>query len=255
SAKLGIAPVFFGRIVFGVAVPAVNLDRLFGDLDRDLRSEELGHRRFLCRLALIIFHPGRAHGEKARRVDLRGHVGELELDSLELEDRLTELSSLLRVFQRRFISALGDTQGQRGDRDAPSVQNLHGVDEASPDFSEQVLLGNPAILEDDRSGLRSAHPELVLLLAGVETIRPAFDDESADAARAHLTVRNGDYYAGVGGDAVCDEVLRPVEYPATVAAYGGRLHSRSVGTRTRLGQAPRAQAFASGQWRNVFFSL
>src|SRR6266540_218430 len=41
---------------------------------------------------------------------------------------------------------------------------------------------------------------------------------------------------------------------ASVAARGDRLHSRSVGTGSGLGQSPRADLFASGQRRHVFFA-
>src|SRR5262245_23030671 len=254
-AELGIAPVFFGRIIFGVAVPAVNLNRLFGYLDRDLRGVELGHRRLLSRLALVVFHPCGAQCEQSRGVDLHGHVGEFELDSLEVEYRLAKLFALLRVFQGRFVGALRYAERQRCYRDAPAVQNLHGVDEAAPGLADQILLGNPAILEDHRGGLRGAHAELVLLLAGDETFGPSLDDEGADAARTHLAVGDRDHYADVGGNAVRDEILRPINNPASVAARGDRLHTRSVGAGSGLGQSPRANLFASGQRRDVFFAL
>src|SRR5215470_10717972 len=236
----------------------MNLNRLFGDLDRDLRGVELGHRRFPRRLALVVFHPGRAQGEQSRRVDLHGHVGEFELDSLEVEDRLAELFALLRVFQGRFVRALRYAERQRGYRDAPAVQNLHGVDEAAPGLANQVLFWNPAILKDHRGGLRGAHAELVLFLAGDETFGLPLDDEGADAARTHLAVGDRDHDADVGGNAVGDEILRPVNRPsslASVAAHGDSLHSRSVGTGSGLGQSPRANLFASGQRRDIFFAL
>src|SRR5262245_1479338 len=257
-AELGIAPVFFGWIIFGVAVTTVNLNRLFGDPDRDLRGVKLGHRRLLRRLALVVFHPCGAQCEQSRGVDLHGHVCEFELDSLEVEYGLAELFALLRIFQGRFVRALRYAERQRGYRDAPAVQNLHGVDEAAPGLADQVLFGNPTIFEDHRGGLRGAHAELVLLLACDETIGPSLDDEGADAARTHLAVGDRDHYADVGGNAVCDEILRPINRPsslASVAARGDRLHSRSVGTGSGLGQSPRANLFASGQRRDVFFAL
>ena len=67
------------------------------------------------------FHAAR-RTQQARRVNLRGHVGEHELDGLKIGDGMAEGLALLRVGQRRFERALRDPGGLRGDADAPAIE-------------------------------------------------------------------------------------------------------------------------------------
>ena len=66
-------------------------------------------------------------GQQARRVDLRRHLREVELDRLELADRLAELPPLLRVRERRLERAARDADREGGDRDPAAVEDLHGI--------------------------------------------------------------------------------------------------------------------------------
>ena len=61
-----------------------------------------------------ILQPRRLQRQQPGCLDLRGHVGELELDRLVLRDRLAERLALLRVAQRELQRALGDPAA-RGD--------------------------------------------------------------------------------------------------------------------------------------------
>src|SRR5205823_3123912 len=124
GAELGVAPVFFGWVIFRVAVAAVNLYGLLADPDGDLRGVELRHRRLFSHLLPRVLQSRCAVGQKARGVYLRRHVCELELDGLKLGDGLAELFALLRVAHRRLVSALRDAECERRNRDAPAVQDL-----------------------------------------------------------------------------------------------------------------------------------
>jgi hypothetical protein len=77
-----------------------------------------------CVLFAGVLHRRGAMAEQARGVDLRGHVGEHELDGLEVGDRLAERLALLRVIARRFVRAAGDADGQRADGDAAAVEHF-----------------------------------------------------------------------------------------------------------------------------------
>src|SRR5438132_5900520 len=83
-AKLRVAPVFLRRVIFRVAIAAMNLDRFLANAHAYLRSEELGHRRFFGCLLALVLHPGGAIHQQPRGIDLRGHVRQLELDGLKL---------------------------------------------------------------------------------------------------------------------------------------------------------------------------
>ena len=90
-----------------------------------LGREELGHRRLLLdRFAGVAVVRDLVH-ERARGLDLRRHVGELEADRLELGDRLPELHALLGVGERVLERAAGEADRAGGGVDAGDVQAVH----------------------------------------------------------------------------------------------------------------------------------
>src|ERR1700688_2864022 len=109
----GVAEVALDVVLARVAVAAVDLQRLVGDPLRHLGREELGLRG-LERVALpLVPGPGRLPGQQARGVELGRHVGEIELDGLEVGEVLAELLALLGVGEGVLERRLGDTHGLR----------------------------------------------------------------------------------------------------------------------------------------------
>src|ERR687896_1875586 len=94
-------------VLLGVAVAAVDAERVLDDLLAGLRREQLRHAGLEVRALAGVLHPRRLEREQARRLDLGRHVGELELDRLVLGDRLAERLALLAVAQRQLERALG----------------------------------------------------------------------------------------------------------------------------------------------------
>src|SRR3954452_16181120 len=95
---LGVAHVAFDRVLVDVAVAAEHLDGLDRHVHRGVRREQLGHGRVLAGVRLVAVDLGaRAVEQLARGGGARLHVGELELDALELRDRLPELAALVGV--------------------------------------------------------------------------------------------------------------------------------------------------------------
>src|SRR6476469_1164800 len=93
---LGVAVVALGRELLGVAVAAEDLDRLAGPVAGDAGGEELRVRAVdRVRVAGLLQARG-APGERAGRLDLGLHVGELALDLAEAADRAAERVALLR---------------------------------------------------------------------------------------------------------------------------------------------------------------
>src|SRR5438445_4205985 len=78
-----------------VAVAAVDAQRLLDAEAACLGREQLGHPRLEVRALARVLQARRAQGQQARGLDLRGHVGELELARLVLGDRLAERLTLL----------------------------------------------------------------------------------------------------------------------------------------------------------------
>ena len=125
--------------------------------------------------------PGGAIDQPARGVDFGGHVRELELNGLEFADGFAELLAFLRVFGGGVAGALRHPQRERGDGDAPAVEDLQAVHEAVALLAQQIFLGHETIAEDNFGSVAGAHAQLVFLFAGAEAGRALLDDEGGDA--------------------------------------------------------------------------
>src|SRR5580704_12619452 len=77
--------------------PAVDLYRLVGAGGGDLGRVQLRHRGVWRRAPARIDGSGSSPGHQPRQLDLRAHVGELELRCLEFGDRHAELTPCRRV--------------------------------------------------------------------------------------------------------------------------------------------------------------
>ena len=103
----------------------MDLHRLGRDRHRRLGREELRHRGFLrVRPALVLQARG-AQREQARGLDRDGHVRELPLRALELDQGLAEGATVTRVGERVFERGPRDPDRLRGDADAAAVERLH----------------------------------------------------------------------------------------------------------------------------------
>ena len=85
--------------------------------------------------------------EQPRRLDAHRHVGQLELDRLQLRDGLVEGLPLLRVAECALERRLRDAEGLRGDADAAASKGLHGEFETKAILSDAVGLGHLDVLE------------------------------------------------------------------------------------------------------------
>src|SRR5215213_1878824 len=99
-ADLGVTHHPLDRIVLRIAIPTVNLDRLDRSAHRKLGAEQLCNCRFFSVWPLVLCEPGSVEHEVLPRLDLRCHVGELELDALEIRDRAPELLSVGSISER-----------------------------------------------------------------------------------------------------------------------------------------------------------
>jgi hypothetical protein len=85
-----------------------------------------------------VLHRCGAEREQPRRFDSRRVVDELRANALKRADRLAELPPLEGVAARRFVRALRQADGQRGNADASGIEHLQRVDE-SLSFLPQYL--------------------------------------------------------------------------------------------------------------------
>src|SRR2546428_5027080 len=103
-----------------------------------------------------------------RRLDLRRHVGEREMDSLEARDRLAELLPRRRVLQALVQRTLGEPEGEGPQADAAAVEGVEELAEALVDRAEDVFLGHDRVLEHELPRVGGAPAQLVLLLGGMD---------------------------------------------------------------------------------------
>ena len=75
-------------------------------------------------------------------LDLHQHVGEFELDGLELRDRAAELVAFLGVFERLVVGAHRHPHRQRRHRDPAAVEDREELVQPLAALAEQILLGH-----------------------------------------------------------------------------------------------------------------
>src|SRR5215217_7165860 len=133
----GVAVEPLDLVLLRVAVAAVDAEGLLHDLLARLRREQLRHAGLEVGALPGVLHTRGLQREQPGGLDLRGHVGELELDRLVLSDRLSEGLALLRVTQGELERALGDAHSARGHVHAADLERVHHLGEA---LAETVLL-------------------------------------------------------------------------------------------------------------------
>ena len=85
----------------------------------------------------------------ARGVDLRRHVGEHELEALEVGEPRAELPALLHVAGRELERAAGDAERLRAHERPRAVERAHRVVEAAALVADEVLGRHRALVEHD----------------------------------------------------------------------------------------------------------
>ena len=98
------------------------------------------------RLAALGAGGGGVHHQPGR-FDLHRHVGEHELHTLEVADRLAELLAVLGVGDRGVQRALRDADGLRADRRAGVVQRRQRGLEAGARLADDPVARDAAVLE------------------------------------------------------------------------------------------------------------
>ena len=110
---LRVAQVALDRVLVGVAVRAVDLDRVERALHRVVRAEPLGQAR-LARVAhAAVLEPRRLAAQQPARLDARAHLRDHLLDELVLADLLAEGLALVRVLDARVEARLGQADRAR----------------------------------------------------------------------------------------------------------------------------------------------
>ena len=100
----------------------MHLNRIRAHTLGHFAGKEFGHGGFLEAGLACIFERCRVVDELARRFNLRGHVGQLELHGLVLKYGLTKAHTFFAVAQRRIKSRARHANALRRDANAPALQ-------------------------------------------------------------------------------------------------------------------------------------
>src|SRR4051794_37149137 len=241
---LRVAVVALGRELARVAVAAEDLDGLAGLPAGDGGGEELGLRALDGVRAAGLLQPRGAVRQRARRLDLGLHVGELVRDRLETRDRAAEGVALRGVRAREVERGLGDADRLRGDADPAAVERRERDPHAAPLRAER-LAGR--LVEGEVGGRRGVEAELLLLARDAEAVRAA-----ADGVRRDLAVALGEDVEDVRVRAVGDPLLG-AGYP--VLGVRAREHRAGVAAAARLGQRERGDLVALRERRHEALDL
>src|SRR5205085_11936639 len=110
------------------------------------------------------------------------HVCELELDRLELIDRLAECDPLARILRRAIGRSLRDPDRLRGSAQPRALERRKSDGKALAFCPDHVLGRHAYVLEDRRAGGRALDAELVLEPRNREARPVLLDDERGKAA-------------------------------------------------------------------------
>src|SRR5688572_6684759 len=197
---LRVAVKLLDGIILGVAVTAEQLDAERCHAIAYLGRKELRHRAFTRDVLPRILEPCGVVDHEPCRLDVGCRLRDLELDALKLGESLSELLALTEVGDRRGERALGDADHLRADADAPLVEGVDRNLVSLTDRTKNVLCRYLAVVEKQLDGARRADAELVFLLADLESLEVALDDERGDAAITcrWIRVRENDEHSRLG---------------------------------------------------------
>src|SRR5437867_1227212 len=148
----------------------MELQSVVHDLKTDVGGKPLGHGGKQGGLRCTAFEGQRRpmHHQPCS-IQFGGHVGEAELERLELGDWLAKGLALEHVGACSLQAGACSSKRACTDIDAPSIQALHGDGKSIALYSKPRLLGNFYAVELHHGGGLAAPTELALWLAEGET--------------------------------------------------------------------------------------
>ena len=138
-----------------------------GDLEGRLRGEQLGHASLHVDPFTGVGPTGGVIGHEPGRLELGGHLGQLELDRLVLEYRPTESLALLGVAHCSLEGCLGHADRTRRHVDPPQLECAEGVATTLADAllaTQHVAVRDPVVHVGHLDGLEAPVAQLVDLL-------------------------------------------------------------------------------------------
>ena len=191
----------------------MELDAGIHDFVDQLAAIGLDHRDLARRVEAPGVEPGGVVDELAPGLDLGGEHGELLADRLLLPERGAEGRAGADIVDRQLDRGLRLAHRHGADHRALVLEVAHDRVKAAPLAAEQVLGGNPALLENELGRVRGAPAVLVESAADTEARRALLDQEHRDRLRGLARrIGLGRDAVEIGMDAIGDEHLRAVQH-------------------------------------------
>src|SRR6185437_13000488 len=161
----------------------MKLESLVADGEAGVRGEALGHGAELGRFGITgIELRRRLADHQPRCLELRRHVGKLELHRLETREMLAELPARLDMLAREIETGARAAERARADIDAAAVEPHHRNFEALAFGAKPVGDRHAAILEHHHRGRLRVPAELFLLGAETQPLGAILDHDARNAA-------------------------------------------------------------------------
>ena len=190
----GVAVELLDRLLARVAVAAIDLDGVGGDLGGHVCCERLGERGLLGVANLLVMEVSGLPDEQARGLDVHGHLCDHEADGLVLGDRATEGLALGGVLARVLVGSAREADSRRGDHGARLVERAHCLEPARAfGAAEDVVLVDAHILEGDAARITGALAHVVFLAADHDAGRVRRDDKASHPLVASVRVGVGEH--------------------------------------------------------------
>ena len=129
--------------------------------------------------------------ERPSRLDKRGHLGNLDLGRLKRPDGLAKLLPLFHIVDRLLQGALRKPTAMGSNSDSGVVEKSHQLDKSVSLDSDEILLGDPHVVEIDIGGIRSADSHLSMDLVRLKPWPVCLNEKDAVALRFGGPIRMG----------------------------------------------------------------
>src|SRR3984893_5630654 len=186
SVHAQVADDLLQSVLSQIAVSAVQLQRLVGDVIARVGDRAFGHRAQFNLVRVVVIEggcsPPQQHSGRYKRC---GHVGESEPDCGLVEQAAAERLPVAHVSGGLVIRSLRATQRARRDVHAPTVEPVHRDPESRPfavGAAQHRVRGHPDTLEDHLRGRLGVPTHLLLLRAETQPGSALLDDKRRDAA-------------------------------------------------------------------------
>ena len=171
----------FNWILVQVPVSTMQLQSIISNIEALVSGELLGHSSIhSCLGVLLREKSGSLPHHQSRRFQLNSHLRQLELVVLEGGESFAELLPIIRVLLGSLQSVSCTSKGTTRDVDPAAIETAHGDLETLASLSDDELLGDLGVLEDDHPSLLVVPTHFVLVLAERETWGVAGDSEASD---------------------------------------------------------------------------